>query len=102
MLEKLFDSSISGLVRVRSLREGVHGSLLDSFSSELLHSHYANITARRHLRSAEHFAYWANCNRIALPQWNDSVLERFHRHLRRQRCSYGHSEPENQLTVGAG
>ena len=98
MLEKFFDSSIGGLVRVRSLREGVHGWLIDSFSSELLHSRYANITARRHLRSAEHFAYWANYNRIALPQWNDSVLERFDRHLRRQRCSYGHSEPENQLT----
>ncbi len=98
MLEKFFDSSTGGLVRVRSLRQGVHGSLLDSFASELLHSRYANITARRHLRSAEHFAYWANCNRIALPQWNDSVLKRFDRHLRRQRCSYGHSAPENQLT----
>ena len=98
MLEKFFDSSIGGLTRVRSLREGVHGSLLNRFSSELLHSCYANITARRHLRSAEHFVHWANCNRIALPQWNDSVLERFHRHLRRQRCSYGHSEPGNQLT----
>jgi site-specific recombinase XerD len=98
MLEKFFDSSIGGLARVRSLREGVHGPLLESFSSELLHWRYANITARRHLRSAEHFAYWTNCYRIALPQWNDRVLERFDRHLRRQRCSYGHGEPEDQLT----
>jgi integrase/recombinase XerD len=98
MLEKFFDSSTGGLVRVRSLRESPHGSLLDGFSSELLHSRYANITARRHLRSAEHFAHWANCNRIAMSQWDDKVLERFGRHLRRRRCSYGHSEPENQLT----
>lgn len=26
------------------------------------------------------------------------MLERFGRHLRRRRCSYGHSKPENQLT----
>jgi hypothetical protein len=35
MLEKIFDSSGSGLVRVQLLREGLHGSLLDSYSGEL-------------------------------------------------------------------
>lgn len=98
MLEKFFDSSAGGLARVRSLRNGLHGPLLDSFSSELFRSRYANITARRHLRSAEHFADWANHNHIALPQWNEVVLERFGRHLRQRRCSYGHNEPEDQLT----
>ena len=77
MLEKIFDSSGSGLVRVQSLREGLHGFLLDSYSGELLHSRYANITARRHLRSAEHFAYWATHHAIAVSQWSDSLLERF-------------------------
>jgi hypothetical protein len=33
MLEKCFDSSPGGLLRVRSLREGVHGALLDSSPS---------------------------------------------------------------------
>lgn len=98
MLEKFFDSSAGGLARVRSLRNGRHGSLLDSFSRELFHSRYANITARRHIRSAEHFAGWANYNRIALPQWNEVVLERFGRHLRQRRCSYGHNEPLDQLS----
>jgi integrase/recombinase XerD len=98
MLEKFFDSSTRGLVRVRALREGLYGEHLDKFSGELFHSRYANITARRHLRSAEHFAGWANSNRIALPQWDDRTLERFARHLRCRRCSYGHNEPESQLT----
>src|ERR1044071_5638399 len=98
MLEKIFDSLGSGLVRVQSLREGLHGSLLDSYSGELLHSRYANITARRHLRSAEHFAYWATHHAIAVSQWSDSLLERFSRHLRQRRCSYGHSQPLHQLT----
>jgi len=98
MLEKIFDSSGSGLVRARLLLEGVHGSVLDSFSGELLHSRYANITARRHLRSAEHFAYWATRQGITVSQWSDSLVERFGRHLRQRSCSYGHAEPVNQLT----
>src|SRR6185437_11788171 len=98
MLEKIFDSSGSGPVRVRLLREGMHGSVLDSFSGELLHSRYANITARRHLRSAEHFAYWASRQGIAVSQWSDGLVERFGRHLHQRRCSYGHAEPVNQLT----
>jgi integrase/recombinase XerD len=98
MLEKIFDSSGSGLVRVQLLREGVHGPLLDDYAGELLHSRYANITARRHLRSAEHFAYWASDHAVAVSQSNDSLLERFSRHLRRRLCSYGHGEPLKQLT----
>jgi len=98
MLEKFFDSSARGLARVRGLRNGLHGSLLDSFSTDLLHSRYANITARKHLRSAEHFFHWASRNGVLLPQWNEDALERFGRHLRQHRCAYGHSRPENQLT----
>jgi integrase/recombinase XerD len=98
MLEKVFDSSGSGVVRVRLLREGLHGPLLDSYSGHLLHCRYANITVRRHLRSAEHFAYWASHHALAVSQWNDSLLERFSRHLHQRRCSYGHSQPLKQLT----
>lgn len=98
MLEKFFDSSAGGQARVRSLRNGQHGELLDSFSRELFRSRYANITARKHIRSAEHFIYFAISHRIPLLQWNEQTLERFFQHLRRRRCSYGHSRPESQLT----
>src|SRR3954464_14938556 len=99
MLEKIFDSSARGRARARSLREGLHGSLLDTFGDELLHSRYANITARRHLRSAEHFAHWADDQGIGVAQWNDGMVERFARHLRRRRCKFGHNEPVNQVTA---
>jgi len=98
MLEKFFNSSRSGPGRVRSLREGQHGALLDRFSGELLRSRYANITARRHIRAAEHFAHWATSQSIAISQWDKSVLERFGLHLRRRRCPFGHSGPAHQLT----
>lgn len=97
MLEKLFDSSGSGPVRVQLLRGGLHGQLLESFAGELLHCRYANITARRHLRAAEHFAHWANHHGIAVSQWNDSLVEDFSRHLRQRACSFGHNEPLGQL-----
>lgn len=98
MLEKLFDSSRRGLARVRTPRNGPHGLLLEDFSKELLQSRYANITARVHLRSAEHLIHWASRNHIPLPKWNDGVLVRFDRHLRQRRCAYGHSSARNQLT----
>ncbi len=98
MLEKFFDSSTRGLARVRSLRNGLHGSQLDSFAKQLFHSRYANITGRKHLRSAEHFVYWANNNRILLPEWTEGMLEGFLSHLRRRRCAFGHAVPENQRT----
>lgn len=98
MLEKFFDPSAGGLARARSLRNGPHGLLLDDFSKELFQSRYANITARVHLRSAEHLIHWANRNLIPLPQWSDNVIERFGCHLRQRRCAYGHSNARNQLT----
>ena len=101
MLEKIFDTSGSGPARVRSIYNGLHGAVLDRFSGELLHSHYANITARRHLRSAEHFGDWASHQHIAVAEWNESLLDRFSRHLRLRRCSYGHATPRNQLTGAA-
>jgi site-specific recombinase XerD len=72
--------------------------LLDSFARELFHSRYANITARKHIRSAEHFIHVSTANRIQLPQWDRHALEAFFRHFRRRSCLYGHAGPENQLT----
>jgi integrase/recombinase XerD len=101
MLESFFDPSVRGRARVRSLRNSPHGVLLDSFSRELFHLRYANITARRHIRSAEHFIHVSSAVRIPVLQWGSHALAGFSRHLSRRRCSYGHNEPENQLT-GAG
>jgi len=101
MLEKIFDSSARGLARARSLREGSIGSLLDAFVGELLRSRYANITMRRHLRSAEHFVHWADHQGIGVAQWNDDLVGRFGCHLRRRRCLFGHNQPVNQMTAAS-
>src|SRR3984893_15577839 len=99
MLEKLFDSSVGGQARVRLLRNGPHGELLDNFSRELFHSRYANITARRHIRSAEHFIHLVKNKGIPAPQWNEQALGLFFQHvISRRPCSYGHNRPEGQLT----
>jgi len=89
MLEKFFDSSAGGQARVRSLRNGQHGELLDSFSRELFHSRYANITARKHIRSAEHFIHLAISNAIPLLEWNEQALERFVQHVSSLENIYG-------------
>jgi hypothetical protein len=44
--------------RVRDLRVGPAGSLVTSFGDKLRQDGYAELTARRHLRSAEHLAHW--------------------------------------------
>jgi integrase/recombinase XerD len=97
MFEKFFDPSPRGQARVRSLRNSPHGLLLEGFSRELFHSRYANITARRLIRSAEHFIAVATDNSIPVLRWDSRALESFYRHLSRRRCSYGHNEPESQV-----
>src|ERR1039457_3635530 len=98
MIEQLFDVSAGGLSRVRSLCSSPHGPLLESFARELIHSRYANLTARRHIRSAEHFIDLTTRKGIPLPQWNWDALQSFSKHLSRRRCSYGHATPTNQIT----
>ena len=65
MLGKFFDSHL----RVQALRDGPGGVLLEGFAQELFQSGYAEITARRHIRAAEHFAYWDGPRRHIDPQF---------------------------------
>jgi hypothetical protein len=83
MLIDLFESA----VRIQALREGPSGALLDAFAQMLVRSGYAPITARRHLRSAEHFAHWADRRGMPITGRIGPALERFRRHLQRgRRC----------------
>ena len=45
--------------RIQSLHNGHSGSLVEGFAQDLWEAGYAKITARRHIRAAEHFIYWA-------------------------------------------
>jgi hypothetical protein len=54
MLAEFFDS----LLRIQELRDGPDGYLLEGFAQELSRAGYAEITARRHIRAAEHLSHW--------------------------------------------
>ena len=94
MLSKFFDSA----VRIRQLTDGPTGAMFESFAKTLFQAGYAKITARYHLRAAEHFVSWVDRRGIPIENLTEQSLERFGRHLRRCRCSrYGHRNPVNVL-----
>jgi hypothetical protein len=62
MLSELFESA----GRIHALRAGPAGAWLEGFAHALSHVGYAPITARRHLRAAEHFVAWADRQGIAV------------------------------------
>lgn len=97
MLKQFFDSPL----RVQALRNGSSGALLEGFAHELCETGHAEIIARRHIRAAEHFIYWANKEGIPLGSFNERVLPRFDDHLSQCQCpGYGLSQ-RLDLSCGA-
>jgi integrase/recombinase XerD len=72
--------------RIRAIRSGPCGALLEGFANHLFRNGYARISARRHIRSAEHMIHWARCRRLVVQDLDRSALERFGSHLSRCRC----------------
>lgn len=94
MLSEFFDSA----VRIGALRDGPAGALFEGFAQALSQSGYAEITARKHIRAAEHFIFWAARTSTPLRSLTEQSLERFGRHLPRCRCArYGHTNPLSVL-----
>lgn len=88
MFEQFFD----GASRVQELRDGPGGPFLERFAEELFHSGYAEITARRHIRAAEHLIYWSESEGISIPILTEKVVEQFDDHLNGCKCpGYGHT-----------
>ena len=81
MLSQFFKST----ARVQAIRMSPFGTLLEDFAAYLFESGYAEISARRHIRSAEHMAHWANRSGMLSNELDDSVLVRFEGHLKRCR-----------------
>lgn len=97
MLSALFESS----GRIHALRAGPAGASLDGFAHALVHAGYAQITARRHLRAAEHFVAWADRHGLSVSRLTEPARARFARHVPRCRCRrYGHSD--RSLLYGVG
>ena len=89
MLSQLFES----VARVRALRASPAGASLEGFADALLQTGYAAITARRHLRAAEHFAAWAARQGLWAREVIAEASDRFKRHVPRCRCrQFGHAD----------
>ncbi|MHB8252102.1 MAG: tyrosine-type recombinase/integrase [Acidiferrobacter sp.] len=82
MLTMLFES----LQRMQALHACPNGSYLEDFAAMLDQAGYAKITARRHMRAAEHFLYWVAREDLPIADLSEAVLSRFDRHLPRCRC----------------
>lgn len=82
MLSKYFEAS----ARVRQIRSSPAGALLEGFAQALFQRGYAEISARRHIRSAEHIVHWASRSGLGISDLDDTALVRFGRHLNRCQC----------------
>lgn len=97
MLANIFDSPL----RIQALRDSPGGPFLEGFAEQLCQTGYAEITTRRHIRTAEHFIYWADREGIPLSSLNEQFLEHFDHHLYRCQCPrFGHTH-RLQLLNGA-
>jgi site-specific recombinase XerD len=78
---------------VEQLCSGPTGSYIAGFGNGLWEAGYAEITARRHIRAAQHLIHWAQHRHIPLARMDDVQIDCFKRHLSRCRCpSYGCSD----------
>jgi len=93
MMTEFFESQF----RILQLRSGQDGQLLDVFAEELRQSGFAQITARRRIRAAEHLLYWAKRKSISPATFDEHTLDEFTHHLRRCRCkNYGSTQRDLQ------
>jgi integrase/recombinase XerD len=72
--------------RTRAIRSGPAGALIEGFAEQLLQHGYAEISARRHIRAAEHIVRWAGRRGLSAHDLDDRDLRSFGDHLRRCRC----------------
>jgi len=70
MFEQFYDCPL----RVKALRDSRGGSLLEGFATKLFQAGYAEITARGHIRAAEHLIYWSGGESTAIPAGRQGEL----------------------------
>jgi integrase/recombinase XerD len=96
MLSELFDTP----ARIRAIRSGSAGGLIEGFAEQLLQRGYSKISVRRHIRSAEHIVRWAVRQGLSTHDLCERAVESFGYHLSRCRC--GHYCCANRAEVVAG
>lgn len=82
MLSKYFHAAD----RIQKIRDGLEGAFIAGFAEALFWRGYAGITARRHIRAAEHIVRWASRRGLSVSDLDDEALRRFGRHLTRCHC----------------
>jgi integrase/recombinase XerD len=88
MLAEYFESPS----RIQEIRGCPAGHLLEGFAQALYEVGYAQLTARRHLRSAEHLVHWTGRRGIPVTGLEERFIGEFSHHLNRCRCIlYGRS-----------
>jgi len=102
MLAEYFESRL----RIQEIRGGPAGHLLEGFAQALYEAGYAQLTARRHLRSAEHLVHWTGRRGIPVTALEEQFIQEFSHHLNRCRCTrYGRThrlELENGVRLFIG
>jgi integrase/recombinase XerD len=92
--------------RIQEIRAHQGGRLLEGFAQMLYDLGYAQVTARRHLRSAEHLVHWTGRRGIPVTGLEEQFIGEFSHHLNRCRCTgYGRShrlELENGVRLFIG
>ena len=97
MLSEFFESPS----RIQEIHDGPGGHLLEGFAQELYHAGYAEITARRHIRAAEHLIHWIGRKGITVAALDDRTIDEFVQRLNRCRCPrYGRTH-RRDLRKGA-
>jgi integrase/recombinase XerD len=72
--------------RIREIRSNTSAALIEGFADYLFQAGYSEISARRHIRTAEHIVRWATKNDQSVNDFDDRALKRFGNHLKRCRC----------------
>jgi len=85
--------------RIQKLRDGRDGHLLEGFAKALSQAGYAKLTARRHIRAAEHLIHWANQQGRTVATLDERIFEEFVQHLNRCSCPrFGHTHRRDLRT----
>jgi integrase/recombinase XerD len=95
MLLKYFETP----ARIRAIRSGPAGE--DGFVRQLSECGYGEVSARRHIRAAEHLAQWATRQGLSVHTLDEEALRRFGSHLDRCRCGRYCCADRNAVLTGA-
>jgi hypothetical protein len=63
--------------RIREIRSNPYAALIEAFADDLFENGYAEMSARRHIRAAEHIVRWATRRDLSISELDDRVLKRF-------------------------